>query len=88
MRQLDQYPNDPLVTSWVLSELFAKENANYKMSPSALLLLNDTYGLPGSDTRPALENLPTGEATAAAARAAKEKFAKQCADNRQGKLSN
>ena len=90
-KALRQYPgghNDPLVTSWVLSELFAKENANYKMSPSALLALNDKYGLPGSDTRPALENLPTGEATAAAARAAKEKFAKQCADNRQGKLSN
>ena len=90
-KALRQYPgghNDPLVTSWVLSELFAKENAKYKMSPSALLLLNDTYGLPGSNMRPALDDLPTGEATAAAARAAKEKFAKQCADNRQGKLSN
>lgn len=87
-KALRQYPgghNDTLVASWVLAELFAKENANYKMTPSALLALNDTYGLPGSDTRPTLDNLPTGEATAAAARAVKEQFAKQCAENRQRK---
>ena len=87
-KALRQYPgghNDTLVASWVLAELFAKENANYKMTPSALLLLNDTYGLPGSDTRPTLADLPTGEATAAAARAVKEQFAKQCAENRQRK---
>ena len=87
-KALRQYPkghNDPLVASWVLAELFAKENANYKMTPSALLALNDSYGLPGSDTRPTLDNLPTDEATAAAARAVKELFAKQCAENRQRK---
>ena len=87
-KALRQYPgghNDTLVASWVLAELFAKENENYKMTPSALLVLNDTYGLPGSDTRPTLDNLPTAEATAAAARAVKEQFAKQCAENRQRK---
>ena len=87
-KALRQYPgghNDPLVASWVLAELFAKVNPNYKMAASAFLVLNNTYGLPGSDTRPTLDNLPTGEATAAAARAVKEQFAKQCAENRQRK---
>ena len=88
-KALRQYPgghNDTLVASWVLAELFAKENANYKMTPSALLLLNDTYGLPGSDTRPTLADLPaTAQQTADFARATKEQFAKQCAENRQRK---
>jgi hypothetical protein len=90
-KALRQFPGgyfDPDVARWVLAELFAKENPAYNLSPSTLLSLADWYGLPGSDTRPALDNLPTGEATAAAARAVKEQFAKQCADNRQGKLSN
>ena len=86
-KALRQYPgghNDTLVASWVLAELFAKENANYKMTPSALLLLNDTYGLPGSDTRPTLADLPaTAQQTADFARATREQFAKQCAENRQ-----
>jgi hypothetical protein len=72
-KALRQYPgghNDTLVAGWVLAELFAKENANYKMTPSALLLLNDTYGLPGSDTRPTLADLPaTAQQTADFARA-------------------
>jgi hypothetical protein len=88
-KALRQYPgghNDTLVASWVLAELFAKENANYKMTPSALLLLNDTYGLPGSDTRPTLADLPaTAQQTADFARATREQFAKQCAENRQRK---
>ena len=88
LRQYAGGHNDPLVASWVLAELFAKSNSAYQISTSALMVLVDKYGLPGSNMRPALDNLPTGEATAAAARAVKEQFAKQCAENRQGKLSN
>jgi hypothetical protein len=88
-KALRQYPgghNDPLVASWVLAELFAKDNAAYQMSTSALLVLVDKYGLPGSDTRPTLADLPaTAQQTADFARATKEQFAKVCAENRQRK---
>ena len=87
-KALRQFPggwHDTDVARWVLAELFAKENPAYNLSPSTLLSLADCYGLPGSNTRPALDDIPTGEATAAAARAVKEQFAKVCADNRQSK---
>ena len=88
-KALRQYPgghNDPLVASWVLAELFAKDNAAYQMSTSALMVLVDKYGLPGSDTRPTLADLPaTAQQTADFARATKEQFAKVCAENRQRK---
>jgi len=87
-KALHQFPAgcfDPDVASWVLAELFAKENPAYKLSPSTLLALDSWYGMVKSNTRPALDDLPSGEDTAAAARAMKEQFAKQCADNRQGK---
>ena len=83
LRQFSNGCFDPDVARWVLAELFAKEYPAYNLSPSTLRLLSDYYGLPGGNTRPAFDNLPTGEATAAAARAVKEQFAKQCAENRQ-----
>jgi len=88
LRQLDQYPNDPLVASWVLSELFAKENPNYKMSPSAFLALTDKYRLPGSCMRPVHADLPaTSEQTVDYAKAAREIFTKAQQENRQRKLN-
>jgi hypothetical protein len=87
-----QYPgghNDPLVASWVLSELFAKENPNYKMSPSAFMALTDKYRLPGSCVHPVNADLPaTSEQTVNYAKAAREIFTKAQQENRQRKLNN
>jgi len=91
-KALRQYPgghNDPLVASWVLSELFAKENPNYKMSPSAFMALTDKYRLPSSCMHPVHVDLPaTSEQTVDYAKAAREIFTKAQQENRQRKLNN
>ena len=41
--------NDPDVVHWVLGDLFAKTNPNYKVAPSLLQILANRYGLPGGN---------------------------------------
>lgn len=88
-KALRQFPDgcyDPDLAKWVLADLFAKENPDYKLSPATLLSLERWYGLPGSNTRPANDPAPlTAEQQADFARHTKELFEKVCTENRQRK---
>ena len=88
-KALRQFPDgcyDPDLAKWVLADLFAKENPDYKLSAATLLSLESWYGLPGSNTRPANDPAPlTAEQQADFARHTKELFEKVCTENRQRK---
>ena len=74
--------SDPDVVHWVLGDLFAKTNPDYKLSPSLLQILTNRYGLPGGGQISKEPEL-TPEQSALLARQVLEQFRQQREQNKQ-----
>jgi hypothetical protein len=76
--------NDPDVVHWVLGDLFAKTNPNYKVAPSLLQLLTNRYGLPGGNLVSKEPDFDP-EQSRQSAQQVLEQFRQQCKQNEQNK---
>ena len=74
--------NDPDVVHWVLGDLFAKTNPNYKVAPSLLQILANRYGLPGGNLVSKEPDFDPEQSVQMAQRV-REQFRQQCEQNRQ-----
>ena len=86
-KALQQYPgghNDPDIALWVLGDLFAKTEPDYKVSASLLQILAKRYGLPGGNLVSKEPDFDP-ELSALMAQQVREQFRQQCKQNEQNK---